>query len=374
MQTGRASSAGRPLFPLLFVSAWLLTYYQRALKAGRRDRGALPLLLKSWWLGPRALPIASLQRSSTHSYTLALDEDVCSDEMGQSTLMLLEDGRPLPLPHCNSVKKIAAEGRGRWVHVERKLLFAPSDNADLAITPHQYHLIDGLGGNPEIFGALSKLAQVRAGFRNPAAYALAKLKLVLGKRLTIGTQAELDARRLRVDGLKLDLAPAHLPELSVNSLSLDVSTAGEASRIQADLAGVRWGGIELDELGLALEIDEAYQPRLVALNARRSGRTLVDLDCESRDGAWQSARLAVSCLDVLRQELAACCGGAEAAADWLDGILSDLATGRLPMGVNLPEESRASLRAALVEDGASSVLHVDIIRSGPILNLAVRDH
>lgn len=363
---------GRPLFPILFVSGWLLAYYQRALKSRRNDRGALPLLLKSWWLGPRALPVAGLQRASTHSYTLSLDEDFCSDEMGHSTLMLLEDGRPLPLPHCNSVKKIASHGQGRWVHVGRKLFFAPSDNADLAKTPHQYHLIDALGGNPEIFGALSKLAQVRATFRNPASYALAKLQLVFGKRLAFASQRELDATHLRIDGLKLDLAASFLPDLAAAGIDVKVVPQGGTHRIQADLMGVRWGEIELDELSLSLEIDAEYQPRLVALVARRDGQTLVELGTESRDGEWQSTRLDLARLDVLRRELAATCGGAEAAASWLDGILADLATGTLDMGLNLSDACRATLGAALVGDITTRVLHLDIVRAGPTLNITAR--
>lgn len=367
-----AGAGERALFPLFLVSGLLLAYYQRALKSRRNDRGALPLLLKSWWLGPRALPVAGLQRASTHSYTLSLDEDFCSDEMGHSTLMLLEDGRALPLPHCNSVKKIASHGQGRWVHVGRKLFFAPRDNADLAKTPHQYHLIDGLGGNPEIFGALSKLAQVRATFRNPASYALAKLQLIFGKRLAFARQRELDATHLRIEDLKLDLAAAFLPDLAAAGLDIEVLPEGGGHRIRVDLAGGRWGEIELDEFHLSLEIDTAYQPRLVALAAKRNGQTLVELGTESRDGEWQSAHLAVARLDVLRRELAAACGGAEAAVNWLDDMLTDLATGNLDMGLNLSDTCRATLRAALANDSTVNALHLDIVRAGPILNITAR--
>ncbi len=368
-----AGAGERALFPLFLVSGWLLAYYQRALKGRRKDRGALPLLLKSWWLGPRALPVTGLQRASTHSYTLSLDEDFCSDEMGHSSLMLLEDGRPLPLPHCNSVKKIASVGQGRWVHVGRKLFFAPRDNADLAKTPHQYHLLDGLGGNPEIFGALSKLAQVRATFRNPASYALAKLQLVFGKRLAFASQREIDAAHLRIDDLRLDLTAAFLPDLAAAKLDIEVLPVGGGHHIRIDLAGVRWGEIELDELSLTLEIDAAYQPRLVALAAKRDGQTLLELGTESRDGAWQSARLALACLDVLRRDLATACGGAEAALSWLDGILADLASGALDLGLNLAATTcRATLRAALANDSTVNALHLDIVRAGPILNITAR--
>lgn len=247
---------GRPLFPLLFVSGWLLAFYQRTLKDNRRDKGAFPLLLKSWWLGPRAIPLGGAQRSGPHAYTVTLDEDFCSDEMGRTTLLLLEDGKPLPLPHATSIKKIAREGQGRWVLVGRKLIFSPSDNADLAQTPHQYHLIDGLGTNPALFGPLSKLAQLRATFRNPAAYALAKLQLTLGKRLAVGKAREVDERNLLVEDLRLDLAAAFLPDLSAGRLALAVQPADGTYRIQADLQGVAWGGLRLDELMLTLEIAE----------------------------------------------------------------------------------------------------------------------
>lgn len=364
--------AERPLFPLLFVSGFLLAYYQRALKAGRNDKGALPLLLKSWWLGPRAIPLSGAQRAGIFSYSLALNEDFCSDEMGHSTLLLLEDGKSLPLPHANSIKKIASLGQGRWVHVERKILFSPSDNADLAKTPHQYHLIDGLGGNPEIFGALSKLAQLRASFRNPASYALTKLQLVFGKRLAFSKQKEVDARRLTIDDLKLDLSAAFLPDLSIAKIALEVRPEGTASHIQADLEGVEWAGIRLDRISLAMEIDAAYQPRLIAFSARRDGRNLVELATTTQDGAWRSATLAVAVQEILRRELAATCGGTQAAADWLNGILADLADGTLPMGLNLPDGSRNVLLTALAGDGRMSTLHLEIVRAGQTVNIVAR--
>lgn len=372
MPTSSASSVGRSLFPLIFVSVWLLAFYQRTLQPGRRDRGALPLLLKSWWLGPRAIPLAGAQRSGPRAYSVNLDEDFCSDEMGRSTLLLLEDGKPLPYPHATSMKKIAAEGGGRWVHVGRKLIFSASDNADLAKAPHQYHLLDGLGSQPELFGALSKLAQLRATFRNPAAYACAKLQLTLGERLAVGKVREIDANNLAVEDLRLDLASAFLPDLSIARGVVEVVTEDDITRILAELESLHWGDMELDALRLELTIDAGYRPRLIALSGARAGQTLVDLTSAPSRGEWQSASLIVNGLGSLRHELAAICGGPQAAVSWLDALLADLASDTLGMRLKLSDDTRATLATALADTGQAHSLALDLIRAGAFLDIAAR--
>ncbi len=359
----------RPLFPLLFVSGLLLAYYQRALKPRRKDQGALPLLLKSFWLGPRAIPITHLQRASTHSYTLLLDEDFPTDETGRTTLMLLEDGRPLPLPHTTSIKEIAGEGRGRWVHIGRKIHFAPSDNADLAKTPHQYHLIDGLGGNPDLFGALSKLAQIKSTFRNPAAYALAKLQLILGKALSLGRSVETDSRRLTLEHLKLDLAAAALPHLAVERVDLELEPEGACQCFKAKLSGLAWGGFRLDELDLELAMDAGYRPGLRAFSAHRGGATLATLSTAWNGPSWQSAHLTLNALDGLRTELAAACGGKAAAKSWVESFLGDLAANLLPLGLALGEAEQARLLESLAGDAPA--LELDLLDTGEWIRIRV---
>jgi len=361
--------ADRPLFPPLFVSGLLLAYYQRALKPRRKDKGSLPLLLKSFWLGPRAIPITHLQRASTSSYTLLLDEDFPTDETGRTTLLLLEDGRPLPLPHTTSIKEIASQGQGRWVHIGRKIFFAPSDNADLAKTPHQYHLIDGLGGNPDIFGALSKLAQIKSTFRNPAAYALAKLQLILGKGLSLGRNVETDPRRLTLENLNLDLAAAALPDLAVERIDLELEPEGETRCFRAKLAGLDWGEFHLDELDLELAIDADYRPGLRAFSARRGGATLATLSTAWSGPAWQSARLTLNALEGLRAELADACGGKEAAGSWLESFLDDLAANAPALGLTFGEAEKARLLETLAGDAPT--LELDLLDTGEWIRVQV---
>lgn len=362
----------RPLFPLLFISGWLMAFYARVLQGQRPDRGALPLLLKSWWLGPRVVPFSGMQRAGVHSYAFALEEDFCCDEKGRSTLMLLEDGKPLPYPHTTAVKSISSQGLGRWVHIGRKIFFSPGDNADLAKTPRQYLLVDGLGSNPEIFDALSKLAKLRPSFANPAAYALAKLQLCLGKRLKLGGMREIDARHLAVDELSLALAGVFLPDLSLTRVALAVEAEAATSRLHATLEGVRWGALRLDSLDLALEIDPDYRPRLTALTATAQGEIVMELATTWQDGEWQDATLKLARLTAPRRELATACGGPDACVRWLDGFLADLATGALAMGLALSDESVADLRAAWAPDGDADTLTLDLARSGTSLRLATR--
>lgn len=362
----------RPLFPLLFVSGWLLAYYQRNIEARRKDGGALPLLLKSWWLGPRVVPLGKIRRVSPNSYCVTLDETFCCDSIGNSTLLLLEDGRPLPLPHASQVNKVASHGMGRWTHRRQNIYFSPTDNADLTKTPRKYMLIDGLGTNPEIYGALSRLAQSRASFANPAAYALRKLQLCLGTRLGLGNIRESDDRHLVVEGLELGLTTAGLPDLSVARIALDIRAEAGTNRIQADLEGVAWGELGLDELRISLEIDEDYRPSLTALSATARGRLIADLTTTRADGQWHGARLTLACLDTLRRELALACGGREARDRWLDAILADLSSGALPMGLSLPPDSLAALRSALVKEDGDAVLTLDLVRAGSTINLTAR--
>lgn len=73
------------------------------------------------------------------SFAVAVPHDWPSDAESTSTLMLLEDGKPLPLPHAAHAD-IPLLGKGRYSHWGGELRFAASDDSDPRVNGRRYEI------------------------------------------------------------------------------------------------------------------------------------------------------------------------------------------------------------------------------------------
>lgn len=64
-----------------------------------------------------------------HGFRFDLRGDWATDEDGLSTLLVLEDGRPLPRPH-SQLAEVGSTGCGRYVHCRDAVVFSTTDNSD----------------------------------------------------------------------------------------------------------------------------------------------------------------------------------------------------------------------------------------------------
>jgi len=93
------------------------------------------VLSVEWSFTP--VQLDALSELGGHAYALPVPAEWPSDAGSFSTLMLLENGRPLPHPHA-AHDAIAAEGRGRYSHWGAELRFSSSDGSDPRVSGHEY--------------------------------------------------------------------------------------------------------------------------------------------------------------------------------------------------------------------------------------------
>ncbi len=75
------------------------------------------------------VPSASIRETGGAGFAFEVDPAWASDDGSISTLMLLEDGRPLPRPHALHAE-IASLGGGRYSHWSGTVFFSASDGGD----------------------------------------------------------------------------------------------------------------------------------------------------------------------------------------------------------------------------------------------------
>jgi len=90
-----------------------------------------------WALAP--LDPAIIFRLPDSAFAVAVPSEWPSDAESTSTLMLLEDGRPLPLPHAAHAD-IPVLGKGRYSHWSGELRFAASDDSDPRVNGRRYEI------------------------------------------------------------------------------------------------------------------------------------------------------------------------------------------------------------------------------------------
>lgn len=88
-----------------------------------------------WSFTPVALD--AVQPLGGHAFALHVPAEWASDAESLSTLMLLEDGRPLPHPHA-AHDDVARQGAGRYSHWGTELRFSTSDGSDPRDGTHEY--------------------------------------------------------------------------------------------------------------------------------------------------------------------------------------------------------------------------------------------
>lgn len=80
------------------------------------------------WTAEDVSPVR-IQPAGGRAWRFELSESWPGDEEGLSTLILLEDGRPLPRPHVEP-QVVEVDGAGAYTHRGRQVLFSTSDGSD----------------------------------------------------------------------------------------------------------------------------------------------------------------------------------------------------------------------------------------------------
>ena len=200
----------KKLFSIFNSSFWIALYYSHKLKKQRSDSGALALLLKSFWYGPRLWQVSSINHVEGNCFQIKLDASFLSDEHGKSSLLLLENNSSLPYPATFDINKIIQKGRGRYLCTRDSIYFSPSDNADLAtVASRSYLVLDTL---TEDLASIEELLAINKTFNqtsNPIHHAIKKLSVYFKEKLSFSAFADLGPNALGLQNINLNLSQWH---------------------------------------------------------------------------------------------------------------------------------------------------------------------
>jgi hypothetical protein len=123
---------------------WLVTAYLLAVFCWLRLRGRLPSTGLRWWImsalrQPLLLDLTEFRPETGFCYCAPTARMLPSDRDSVSPFVLLEDGVPLPHPHCPH-DEIRRLGRGRYSHWGGLVYLAASDNSDPRSNGRSYRL------------------------------------------------------------------------------------------------------------------------------------------------------------------------------------------------------------------------------------------
>jgi hypothetical protein len=129
-----AQRAAGPLFrglSIVLVSAWLLVALCWLLLRGRVDGRQLRLWLRSKFRRRYRGPLGTIWPEGGYCHKASVPRHLLSDRDGLSSLVVLEDGRPLQGAGALH-DEIRQLGCGRYSHWGDTLYFSTSDNSDPA--------------------------------------------------------------------------------------------------------------------------------------------------------------------------------------------------------------------------------------------------
>jgi hypothetical protein len=342
------------LFSILFTSVWLALFYQGRLAAGRKDAGALRLLLRALFNGPRDVRATQIRHVSGHCYVIDLDDDYPCDETGSSILMLVEEGAALPRPHTMNLQDIIRHGAGRYAHARRHLFFSPSDNTDLSQQPRRYTVLESLTGDLRKDAALIRLNEKRAIYPNTLLWALEKARVYLGPRFTFSAVAETAGNGLMLSEVGLDLSALGLGSWRMDALQLAWQPEAQGGRLELAMSRARTEAIDgVFDVQLVMR---AYADGCLYLDALRC---LADGQPSLKAALdWQGEQLQVVELSLddpagMRALLVPACGGEAGVRQWLDGFLESLQGGALSFGCRLDLQGMNCLSETLLQEASA---------------------
>ncbi|HEX6957988.1 MAG TPA: hypothetical protein VF194_08385 [Ferrovibrio sp.] len=353
---------------ILFISTALATFYAARL-IGRGDRRRqLPRLLQSFIRSPELTVVDKVGWAEGHCYVINLERDVVDDQVGISPLMVLENGRPLPLPHAEMVASVKQEGGGRYVHLDRFIYFSPSDNADLRSTQRRYAVIETLTRDLKTVEALLHLQKRASTYRNVGLFQFAKLQTYLGTQLQVGESGAAGDHDLRLKNVELALEDLGFGRLAASSVRVAWSQPapwGMLDIIVEDLTADWLPSPARLTLSLGFKSDASLRLERFAYDT--TGELHAKAVLNWREERLASAQLSVTPLDGLRRTLIEACGGEAAAAAWLRQIVAAIGSGDLPLVDHVPEQTRTALIAALSPSAMAAGLDITLGRENGAL-------
>lgn len=371
---------------ILFVSYWLFTYYQRHLSARRPDVGALTLLVRMFWFGPRQLvivpdagvfgPVTGLEQGTCmyrhiggHGYFVSLPVDFLCDELAFSVLGLLEDGQPLRRPHTPTLKEIVDEGAGRYRHIRRDLYFSTSDNVPLELAPKRLGIQEYLVSDPIQNDQLAVLNGRRHDFPTVTAWAFEKARVFF---------PSLTHRRLRtlpgvtqIEDVGIDLGAYGLGQLTVRRIDVSEPTINAFGwQVHGYAHDIRCDGGQRASAEVVLDVNHDGCLRVRRLRIHSPVGSLINASVVWDGDGLVSARCELACAQPMVQALADACGSADRYRIWLAEFINALRSSDMGMQLHIDDCDVDQMLIALDVAHPQEPVIVDLLRQNG--RLAVR--
>jgi hypothetical protein len=365
------------LFSIGLISAGLALFYTTSLSSLATRQHVLPLFIGSFLRAPRFVPSAKFSRDQGLSYIAELDVDTIDARLGVSPFMVLEDGRPLPRFPFNPEKpadnatlyNVRTYGKGRHIHIGRRIFFSALGEVDPTKAVRKYHLLETLTFDSKKLQALLALNERRAEMTNFGAWLLAKLQVYAGLMLTIDRIETPELTALGLHGIRVDLSQYGLPPLQAESITIRwTQTPGQTwNYIRFDLQGLAAAGLP-DGAWMTCSLGFNADCR-IRLESLELGQVAVPwlrcrLDWLEEEGLLQAGEIACADITPLRRDLGDACGGTDMQKTWIAAFCDAVRTGELPLGGRLEDETAETLVKAFSPGGTQRGLTLRLTREG----------
>lgn len=367
------SSARAPdLFSIVLVSTALSLFYAAHLKGFGQPR-SLPRMIRSFVRTPRELPLKEIDPVRGFGYVHKLDLDTTDSNTGIPPFRILENGRLLPRRDVDSTSEVCEKGRGRSVYLNGLFAFAPSDNADLRVTPRNYRLLETLTDNPAKIRALAEVNGMRDRLGNDGLWLLTKLRIHCDPRLTFGRVAVGSRRDMVVHDIRFDLDQIRFGLLRAEEARVRWTDDGLWRSLEIDLETLTAPWLpEPGRLVLALDWNADGELRLRGLQLSAGASLWIGASL-----AWSDTELGEATVTFgegmqLREGLWRACGGQDAWEAWIGGFLDAIRSGELPFSCGIDAQAEAALLHAGNADSAPGNLVIALNRGADGMTLSCR--
>jgi len=367
------------LFSVLFSSFWLAAFYVGKLKKQRPDQGAFKYLLDSLIHGPRLWQAGEVQHHSGFCYVIKLDRPFLSEQMGKSNLVLLEDGKNLPLPHTRNIQDIIDQGQGRYLHVQDNIYFSPPDNASPELVKQrQYVLLETLSTDSHTVEQLLTLNKRRDSYKNDLLFSLEKIRCYLEDKISFTALSEPDSASLRVHMLSLNLMQWQMGNWIIDRSSISLHEQSTEKRLSAVLEDISVQGLsEKANIDLDIGISKDLSIRIYKLQLTINKQKYLQLDCDWNNEALQNAHINFFSLSSLRQQLTASVGGDEQEyTKWLRGFFYQWAQTDMGLPWMMGKDTAEKIIAVLSPVSTAQTLALSLVDTdnGQGLQLKLADN